>query len=87
MAHWLSSLSPIGQWLIVSKRLGTQVLCGFENWTFYAIQVNFKTSLTSNTKGVSYDQFVMEEWQTIRRLFGVKIYMQANGSNTISKYS
>ena len=26
MAHWLISLSSIGQWLIVSKRLGTQVI-------------------------------------------------------------
>ena len=33
----------------------------------------YTSTLTLNSKRVFCDQFVMEEWQTIRRLFGVKM--------------
>ena len=33
----------------------------------------YTSTLTLNSKRMFCDQFVMEEWQTIRRLFGVEM--------------
>ena len=45
----------------------------FRNGGNFPISGCYTSTLTLNSERVFCDQFVMEEWQTIRRLFGVKM--------------
>ena len=45
----------------------------FKNVGNFPISGCYASTLTLNSERVFYEQFVMEEWQTIRRLIGVKM--------------
>ena len=44
----------------------------FRNGGNFPISGCYTSTLTLNSERVFCDQFVMEEWQTVKRLFGVK---------------
>ena len=70
-----STISTPNNLVIVSHSSITnwsQNIFFFRNGGNFPISI-YTSTLTLNSKRIFRDQFVMEEWQTIRRLFGVKM--------------